>query len=702
MRTGRFLCLLAGTVLAVTVGAPSTSISAPDRIESVPPPPPLINGQRIIIRRDVAPPPRRYQRRSTAPRTAAPHQVTVPAPLPPRPPRQRATLDTNDAPLPPPPRDRATIQRGVAPLPPPAAAATPAPAAAATPAEAAPADSAPPAADTAGFDLKGIFDKLVGASDTQIGDRLRAIITSKRLNKRTGRPDERKGIESFYAAHDYAPLWIKDGRLTGRARLTIVRLKNAGADGLDPADYPVPEFGNLNGADAIAAADLTLTESVLTFARHLSVGRIAPRRVSAEVEYGNHTPDPADILKQISTANDIDAAFDSYNPPDADFRALKRKLAELRREPADGGPGEPRIPGGPIIKPGAKDPRVPALRERLGLKIKPDDLTYDRALYNAVRALQHRHSVRPDGIIGPQVIGLVNGPKPLTKSQVINKVLANMERWRWLPRDLGDTYVMVNVPDFSLKVVNDRRVVWRTKIVAGKPQTPTPLVSARMDHVIVNPSWYVPQSIIENELLPAYETDPNIFERMGLEVKRGRDGHINVVQPPGAANALGRIKFAFPNKFQVYLHDTPEKRLFSYSRRAFSHGCMRVENPTKFGEVMLSLAMKEPMPDAHQINAMFGREEQTFKLEKRPMVHLTYQTAFVDDDGRLQVRDDIYGFDARIQAIMRSDERRIADVPPPPDPKRDLATIQASQEILRRVERREALNPFRFFERLFR
>jgi murein L,D-transpeptidase YcbB/YkuD len=241
-----------------------------------------------------------------------------------------------------------------------------------------------------------------------------------------------------------------------------------------------------------------------------------------------------------------------------------------------------------------------------------------------------------------QVIGLVNGPKPLTRSQKISKVLANMERWRWLPRNLGNTYVMVNVPDFSLKVVSDRRVVWRTKIVVGKPQTPTPLVSASMDQIIVNPSWYVPQSIIERELLPAYETDPLIFERMRLEVKRGSDGHINVVQPPGAANALGRIKFAFPNRFQVYLHDTPEKHLFNYSRRTFSHGCMRVENPTKFGEVMLSLAMREPMPNAQQISAMFGHEEQSFRLQKRPMVHLTYKTAFVDDDGELQFRDDIY------------------------------------------------------------
>jgi murein L,D-transpeptidase YcbB/YkuD len=223
-----------------------------------------------------------------------------------------------------------------------------------------------------------------------------------------------------------------------------------------------------------------------------------------------------------------------------------------------------------------------------------------------------------------------------------------------------------------------------------------------MDHVIVNPSWYVPQSIIQNELLPLYDSDPHIFERMGLEVKRGPDGNINVVQPPGAANALGRIKFAFPNKFQVYLHDTPEKRLFAHERRAFSHGCMRVEDPTKFGELLLSISMHGATPNSQQIYAMFGHEERTYKLVSRPMVHLTYQTAFVDDAGKLVLRDDLYGFDARIHTILNSDERRIADVAPPVDPKRDLATLKNNQEILRRVERREALNPLLFFERLFR
>jgi murein L,D-transpeptidase YcbB/YkuD len=327
------------------------------------------------------------------------------------------------------------------------------------------------------------------------------------------------------------------------------------------------------------------------------------------------------------------------------------------------------------------------------------DLVYDKALYNAIRAEQYRKGLKPTGVIDNRTIAAINGPKP---GDLVARIRANMERWRWLPRDLGPTYVMVNIPDYTLKVVHDGRQVWATKIVAGKPQTPTPLLAARMQHIIVNPSWYVPQSIIQNELLPLYASDPQIFDRMGLEVKQGPDGHINVVQPPGAANALGRIKFAFPNKFQVYLHDTPEKKLFAYDKRAFSHGCMRVEDPTKFGEVMLSLAMSGPTPNDRQIARMFGQDEKTYNLQKQPMVYLTYQTVFFDDAGKMHVDEDLYGFDARIHSIMHSDERRVADVAPPPDPKRDAATDKANQEILRRVERREAENPFAFFDKIFR
>ncbi len=653
----RYGRLLAGTMLALIVGAPADVFADP-RVESAVAPPPSLNGRSPVFRqRDAAPPPARED------------DATPPVEAP-----------------------RLETPRAAAPR-------LPAP--------------APRETQNVGSDAPG---KAISASDGQISERLRAIVGGKQLDRRIENAAERQAIESVYAARNYAPLWIRDGQLTPRAREAIARLKSAADEGLDAADYPVPDFGG--GADGAAASDVKLTHSVLAFARNMESGRIAPTRVAVEIDYGTKPPEPGDMLRKIAASSDINATLDSFDPPHEGFRALKRKLAELRNASADAGEPKDFIADGQPIKPGAKDPRVPALRSKLKTNapadsrmvvrehgrqvvklVKADDLVYDKALYNAVRNIQASAGMKPTGVVDAKTIAAINGPKP---SQVIETIQANMERWRWLPRDLGPTYVMVNVPDYTLKVVDNHRVVWRTKIVAGKPQTPTPLTSASMDTVIVNPSWYVPQSIIQNELLPQYASDPNIFDRLGLEVRKGPDGNINVVQPPGAANALGRIKFNFPNKFQVYLHDTPEKNLFKADRRAFSHGCMRVEDPTMFGQVMLHLAMNGPTPDSRQLYSLFGQEEKIFKLQRQPRVHLTYQTAFVDDEGKLQLRDDIYGMDARIHGILHSDERKIAELPPPQDPKRDLATAKSNQEILQRVERREALNPFKFFEQLFR
>ena len=660
MRKQSFDRLLASTILAVIAATPVVSIAAPERIISVSPPPPSINGQ-APRRREAAPMP--------------------PQPINTAPSMQRAT----PAPLPEP---RAQVPAQIA----------PAPVAAPEPVVQAPAPASTEA-DNAVAELKSALDKPLAASDAQITEKLRAM--GKQMSRMIDREPERKAAEAFYASRAFAPVWIRDGQLTPQAKAAIMRLKTATADALDAPDYPVPDFVSLSRAEALAEGDIKLTNSVLTYARHLAVGRVAPMRVLAEVDYGNHTPEPSDILKKTADARDFDAALDSFNPPHDGFRALKAKLAELRAGPRAEAPDD-RIADGRRIEPGEKDARVPAIRHKLGVKSKTDDLVYDKALWNAIRNVQARADIKPTGVIDNKTIATINGPKPVTQSVQIERIVTNMERWRWLPRDLGKTYVMVNIPDYTLKVVQDNRIQWRTKIVAGKPQTPSPLLTAQMQEVIVNPSWYVPQSIIQNELLPQYASDPQIFDRMGLEVKRGPDGHINVVQPPGAANALGRIKFAFPNKFQVYLHDTPEKRLFAPEKRAFSHGCMRVENPTKFGEVMLSLAMSGPTPTSGQIDQMFGHEEKNYKLQQRPMVHLTYQSAYVDDSGKLIVRDDVYGYDARIKAIMSTDERRVADVAPPKDVKRDAASEKSNQEILSRVERREVQNPFAFFERIFR
>ncbi|MBV9558165.1 MAG: L,D-transpeptidase family protein, partial [Pseudolabrys sp.] len=514
--------LLAGTFLALAA-APLSAQSAPRILQSEPPPPLML----------------RSPQRQTPPLTQSAPQI------------QQHNADAMNS------RAQVTTPAVAAPAP------------QAAPVAAAPAPA--PAETTNGGLVQNAIDRVFGASDAQVTDALRKTRVDNAITRET----DRKGVEAFYKSRNYAPLWIKDGALSPRAKAVIARINNIGADALDPSDYPVPSFSG--GADALAEDELKMTNTVLTLSRHMQMGRIAPTRVSAEVDYGTKPPEATDILRKMADASNADAAIDSFNPPHAGFKALKNQLAALKSNASVG--EDQRIPNGPDVKPGMKDPRIPMLRAKLGTPGKTDDLVYDKALVDAVNRVQARADIKGKGILDDKAIGLINGPKASDNIQTIE---ANMERWRWLPRDLGRTYVMVNVPDYTLKVVKDNDIVWRTKIVSGKPSNPTPLLTANMQTVVVNPSWFVPQSIIQNELLPQYEKDPQIFDRMGLEVRRGPDGNINVVQPPGAANALGRIKFNFPNRFQVYLHDTPEKKLFSYEKRAFSHGCMRVEDPTKF------------------------------------------------------------------------------------------------------------------------
>ncbi|HET7911646.1 MAG TPA: L,D-transpeptidase family protein, partial [Pseudolabrys sp.] len=246
----------------------------------------------------------------------------------------------------------------------------------------------------------------------------------------------------------------------------------------------------------------------------------------------------------------------------------------------------------------------------------------------------------------------------------VDTIIANMERWRWLPRDLGEAHVIVNVPDFSLGVYKDDALVWHTKIVVGKPgRLATPLLSETMKYLTVNPTWNVPPSIIRNEYLPALERDPDALERIGLRVAYNQDGSLRVYQPPGERNALGRIRFNFPNQFLVYQHDTPDKKLFARDSRAFSHGCMRVQDPEKYAEILLSLSQPEEGFTIARIRSLYGEQEHTINLRQPIPVHVTYQTAFVDEKGQLNFRRDIYGLDAAVLKLMRNDERMIADTP---------------------------------------
>ncbi len=531
---------------------------------------------------------------------------------------------------------------------------SPAPAAAAAPAvtpeptttASAPAAPAPAAAPAA---------PALSTADAAVVDQLRNLSSGK-YDRIVGNKKDRTIVDAFYSGRDYAPLWITDGKVNERGKAVIAYLGHVDQDGLDPADYPVPNFSALSDPNDLAEAELKLDMTIITYAHHASVGRVHWSRVSADISYTTTAPEPADVLAAMVEAKDMTKALDAYEPHTPGYLALKAKLAEIRAGKAEA--GKTPIANGAAPKVGAQDERVPLLRERL--KVSGDGDTYDKALADAVKKYQQDHQLKVTGTLTQQTIDALNGHQP---DKPVDIILANMERWRWMPHDLGNTYVIVNLADFTLRVMHDGKLAWMTKIVDGKPEMPTPIMQAEMKYITINPTWNVPPSIVNREYLPALQQDPTVMERMGLKVGKNPDGTVHIWQPPGDKNALGRIRFNFPNKFLVYQHDTPDKNLFAFDKRAYSHGCMRVQDPQRYAEVLLSLVRPNDGYTIERIKKMIDAGgEQDIQLPTFIPVNLTYQTAFVDDDGKLQFRDDVYGRDRQLLAILKGDDRKMADV----------------------------------------
>ena len=500
----------------------------------------------------------------------------------------------------------------------------------------------------------------VATVDGAVAEKLREIANGA-FDRILGGKRERTAVEAFYSERNFAPIWTSNGAANERAKAAIGYLARVDADGLDPDEYPTPQFKAGADADALAEAELRLTQSVLAFARHASSGRVHYSRVSVDIAYEHERPEPARILQQLADSSNVAATLDGLLPQHPAYKALKAKLAEAR-----GGVSRadhPRIAAGPLLKLGKvamKDARVPLLRERLGVAGDSADTTYDKSVADAVAKFQREHQLQATGSLNQATIQALNG---VPRHRDADVIIANLERWRWMPRELGSTHVMVNIPDYMLKVVRDGKIVWQTRIVVGKPTQATPITTAEMKFITVNPTWNVPPSIIQNEYLPALQQDPMALERIGLKVTQNADGTIRIYQPPGDRNALGRIRFNFPNKFLVYQHDTPDKHYFAHDKRAYSHGCMRVQDPLKYGEVLLSLVRPGEGYTAEKLRSMFGGAEININFPTTIPVHLTYQTAFVDEAGKLVMRDDVYGRDARVVAALKGAERRHADVP---------------------------------------
>jgi murein L,D-transpeptidase YcbB/YkuD len=450
----------------------------------------------------------------------------------------------------------------------------------------------------------------LSAADMAVAEQLKELAENK-LSQYVPREQDRAGILAFYRDRNFAPLWIADAKPQSRTTQAEDFLRNVAADGLDPADYATPRFDNADPAK-LAASELTLTNAVVTFSRHASIGRVAFSRVSGAIYFDQKAPDPAKVLASLADNGDARVTLDSFNPQSRPYKALKAELATLR----------------------ASNEAAPEVAET---DIKPK------------KGARHAANTKSS--------------EARSKAARIDTLIANMERWRWMPHDLGAAYVMVNIPDYTLKVVQNGKTLWHTKIVVGKAGThATPLMTETMKYITVNPTWNVPPSIIRNEYLPALARDPDALARIGLRISHNSDGSIRIYQPPSERNALGRIRFNFPNRFLVYQHDTPDKNLFDKTTRAYSHGCMRVQNPDKYAEVLLGVSQPEEKYSAQRIRSMYGSSERTIHFKTPIPVYLSYQTAFVDDAGKMQYRADIYGIDKTITGILRGD-RRVADIP---------------------------------------
>jgi murein L,D-transpeptidase YcbB/YkuD len=453
------------------------------------------------------------------------------------------------------------------------------------------------------------------ADDGGVSAALRDLVENK-LSQYVPREQDRAGVLAFYRDRQFAPIWSDAGKAAPRAAQAMTFLKGVAADGLDPADYPTPAFDD---PQKLAADELMLTQSVLAFARHASMGRVAFSRVSGAVYFDQKAPAAADVLGKLADGTDVRASLNSYNPQSPQYKALKAELAAIR--------------SGKNVEP------KPAPEPKVAEKGKG----------------KNKHTAKA----APKQ----EAKETTSATATADTVIANMERWRWMPHQLAATYVMVNLPDYTLKVVQNGKTVWTTKIVVGKPgEHATPLLTETMKYITVNPTWNVPPSIIKNEYLPALARDPNALTRIGLQMTHDKNGAIRIFQPPGDHNALGRIRFNFPNKFLVYQHDTPDKKLFALSARAYSHGCMRVQNPDDYAEVLLGITQPEEHYTVAKIRSMYGSTERNISLKQHIPVYITYQTAFTDDAGKVQARADIYGLDRDITNELHRD-RRNADTP---------------------------------------
>ena len=482
--------------------------------------------------------------------------------------------------------------------------------------------------------------------------------------------------KQFYQKRGNAPAWIDNRKPTSQMDELIAALQQADRDGLDPTLYNTATlatrreeagrgFLSMKGFNEAEAAglDVWLTYLYLRYASDLSGGLSDLSHADPKWQIREKKIDALALLEQAIDKNRVGPSLQELTPQHPQYMWLRDAFAKYRDIAQRG--GWSTVPAGLQLKPGQQNPAVPAIARRLAVTgdltgtVNDQDTTYGPELQEAVRRFQRRHGLEPDGVVGATAVAQMNVPA----EERVRQLSLSLERWRWLPRDLGDRHILVNVPEYRLEVWEDKKIPLQMRVVVGKKDTPTPIFNDEMTHIVFSPYWNVPPDIVKNETLPSVMRDSAFLARTNMEVldKSGNlvdpssidlenAGAYRFRQRPGASNSLGLVKFMFPNSYNVYLHDTPADSLFARATRSFSHGCVRVEQPEQLARYVLG-DQAEWTPERIS-EAMHAGTEKHVKLTKPIPVYLGYWTARVSADGLVQFRDDLYGIDARQTTML--------------------------------------------------
>ena len=494
----------------------------------------------------------------------------------------------------------------------------------------------------------------------------KAVVTLKDFDQA-----DREALARFYDQRLGEPLFVTKDGFNQAANSVSAAFSKSGEWGLSNDDFKMPVLNQPATGDydeeALADAEIKLALAAMQYAREARGDRIdePATQLSSYLDRKPQVIERAKLLVAMNAAPDKGAYLQSLHPKHPQFERLRQKLVELRT--AANKEEFEKIPDGPKIMPGKIHWQVALVRRRLSLPapgIKPDgsagdETYYDDELARAVAQFKQKNGIEP---VNASITTALR--KAMNKDERVDErmILANMEQWRWMPDDMGATYVNVNIPEFTVRVVKNGAVIHSERVVTGKYDTQTPIFSDMLRTVVFQPSWNVPESIKILELLPKLRSGGNPIEGRGLIMQRnGHDVNVwdvdwnsqdirnfHIYQPPGDANVLGIVKFLFPNKHSVYLHDTPSKNLFNEKVRMFSHGCMRVRNPVQLAEVIMA---EDKGWDKEMVNEMIttGPDDHDVALDKPIPVHVTYFTAWVEDNGELKTYPDVYGHEQRIK-----------------------------------------------------